>query len=127
MRKETRRTLIYYLDVINEANNSVIGKLADITLNGLLILSDDPLPKGLSGTFSIKMPPGLAYKNHNLLINGKIKWIKQDEKTTLYYSGLEFSNMNLELEKLIKALINRIGFSDGTKKIHTGLFDPEFY
>lgn len=127
MRKETRRTLIYYLDIINNADNSIIGKLADITLSGLLILSDNPLPNGLSGTFSIKMPPGPAYENHNLLIDGKIKWIKQDKNTTLYYSGLEFSNKDLDLEKLIKALINRIGFSDGTKKIHTGLFNPEFY
>ncbi|MEA1911888.1 MAG: PilZ domain-containing protein [Spirochaetota bacterium] len=127
MRKETRRTLIYYLDIICASEGSIIGKLADITLNGLLILSDDPIKIGLSGTFLIKMPPGLINENSDMEIDGEIKWVKQDTKTSLYYSGMEFTNNNQNIEKDIHALISRIGFSDGTKTIHTGHFDPKFY
>jgi len=45
-RKQERSHLTYYLDVIDVWSGEVLGKIADITLEGLMLLTKESIPVG---------------------------------------------------------------------------------
>ncbi|MDC7124252.1 MAG: PilZ domain-containing protein [Spirochaetales bacterium] len=127
MRGLTRRNLIYYLDIVDIKTGNKLGKIADISLNGLLVLSEEAIESGFSGSI------GVVYPLENFLsepfppMEAEIKWQRTEKKTGLIYYGMEITNTSVELEKMIAMLIGKIGFSDGEKKARRGLFSQDFY
>ncbi len=125
MRQNTRRTLIYYLNIKDSRQD--IGKLADISLTGLLVFSEDEsVSRDYKGTVTIESS-SLPQLSSDLTMDIETRWLRRDKSTGLYYYGMEIMNKSPELEKDIKLLVKSIGFSDGLKKVHQGLFFPDFF
>jgi c-di-GMP-binding flagellar brake protein YcgR len=124
VRKKSRRTLIYYLNI--KDSKKEIGKLADISLNGILMFSEDKLESEYRGRIIIESSssPKLA---EDLVLTVENRWTRKDKSTGLYYHGMEIIDNSPELEKKISHLIDNIGFSDGMKKVRQGLFFPDFF
>lgn len=127
MRETKRRNLVYYLDVKDTKSGEIIGKLADISLNGVLILSEDPIEQNFKGTIEILMPFEGFLDTRIPRIEVVRRWGKKNKTTDYFYFGLEITNSSIELEKAISILIAKIGFSDGEKKARRGLFSQDFY
>ncbi|MDC7219017.1 MAG: hypothetical protein PQJ59_03690 [Spirochaetales bacterium] len=100
--------------------------MADISLNGILMLSEKRLNREYKGRIRIQSSR-LPRLEKNLILTVENRWSKRDKSTGLYYHGMEILNSNRDLEKDISLLIDNIGFSDGMKKVRHGLFFPDFF
>ncbi len=127
VREIKRRNLVYYLDIEDTETGNMIGKLADISSNGVLLLAEQPIDSGFKGTIEIKIPFEGFISVPLPPITVETRWNKQDRKTGHHYYGMEFTGKTLELEKAVAVLIAKIGFSDGEKKARRGLFSEDFY
>jgi len=117
LRTEARRTLYYYLDVINLKDRSKVGVLANLTLRGCLILSETPYEEGTQLLLQIKLPRGGGLEEERLRVKGIVRWLKKETNRHLYSMGFLFLKKEQRTDLVVERLIDHIGFSDGIKKI----------
>lgn len=122
-RGQIRRTLMIYLDCIDTATSREVGKIVDITCQGMLLMSNTPLEKGVTGEYRLELPKLAAFKEKNLSVQASCRWIRPAESPDLYYMGLLFTKESSDLEEVVNLLVEHIGFSDGQKKISTTVGD----
>lgn len=125
MRQETRRNLLYYLNV--DLNELPSAKLADISLSGLLLMSKGIMKREETITGQIIFPESKSFEHIEFSFSGIIRWSKKEDKTGIYYTGIEFTDFTPQHERIINYIVKTIGFSDGKMKIRDGFFKPELY
>ena len=111
-RQLSRRSLYYYLKVLDRDTGMEIGRLVDIHIAGLLLISDHKLESGQQ--INISVPIGdeaLDAGPRSLEVKAQVRWSKQDVNPDYYVSGLQFDNITSKQETLINRLIRTIGFN----------------
>lgn len=106
-RGNKRRHLIYYLPVFDYKTNKVMGHLVDITVKGLMLMSERPLKTDT--IFHLKM--FLPGKNE-LSFKAKSVWAKKDINPDFYDTGFELQDISPDTVKVIERLIAKLGFND---------------
>lgn len=110
-RKLKRRHLIFYLKVIESTSNCLLGFLVDITTEGIMIMSDNPIETGK--TFHLKMLIDSGEgKEKYLEFSAESRWCRQSVRTEFYDTGFKLLDINPETFKKIKAVIMTLGFND---------------
>ncbi|MBN2656042.1 MAG: PilZ domain-containing protein [Spirochaetales bacterium] len=127
MREKHRRTLYYYLKVYENSESEPLGFLADITTEGCLLLTEQPLRVDSQLKLKVALPRGGGMEENNLEFSSVVRWVRREENRSLYSSGLSFTDKNESRDLVIEKLINHIGFSDGLKKIHLYRGDADFH
>lgn len=126
-RLEVRRNLIFYLTVRNRDDGSVIGEVGDITENGVLIISEKPIPLEENIHIAVEPPKGPDYPDRMLNLDVDVQWSKRDENNQeIVLSGCRITRCGKEDVKLIRKLIENIGFSNGQRKILFSGSSPNF-
>jgi hypothetical protein len=54
-----RRHLIYYLRVFDRSSGKLVGHLVDVTTQGMMLISEAPLPDEAEFELRMDLPPGL--------------------------------------------------------------------
>lgn len=83
-----------YIDIVIEDRLSSMlfrAAIADISENGMRVISDQYLPKGTKYIFTMKSPP-------NLSVRGEVRWIRGFERET-YQVGILLIDMSEEDRK----------------------------
>ena len=112
-RKESRRHLIYYLNVENRDSGEDVGRVVDITKDGVLLISKTPFESDLEIPVKIELGDELFERMHgNLEVNIKSHWSKKDFNPNYYINGFSFVNHSASDRVLIGKLIDIIGFRD---------------
>jgi c-di-GMP-binding flagellar brake protein YcgR len=92
-RKLQRRKLIYYLQVLNRQNDELLGRLVDITTEGLMLISDQPIPT--PKVFPLKMLlPAQNKPSREIRCDAKAVWSKRDVNPDLYATGFQFVDVS---------------------------------
>ena len=110
-RQDRRRHLIYNLTIENATNNQVLGKLADISHEGLMLIGNAPTPVGEKLTLRI-------INNHNnsepmlIELQTQCMWSKQDVNPDYYISGFHAEHTDLDYQAAVDELLMEIGFKD---------------
>lgn len=110
-RQDRRRHLIYNLTIENVANNQVLGKLADISHEGLMLIAHDSIPVGEKLTLRI-------INNHNnsepmlVELDTQCMWSKKDVNPDYYISGFHAEHPDLDYKAAVNELLLEIGFKD---------------
>ena len=125
-RKEIRRTLMIYLDCIDLKTSEEAGKVVDITNEGFLLISEQPIPIGKGSDYRIDLPNLKAFSGLNIQAEGICRWVRKEDLQDIYSMGISFVKPNPEHPAIFELLINKIGFSDGQKKIFTAAGDTEY-
>jgi hypothetical protein len=125
-RRETRRTLMIYLDCLDEESKVEVGKIVDITYDGFMLMSENPIALGKGSLYRIFLPGTAAFAGKELKSRGICRWVRKDDLQELYYMGIAFLNTGELDQGVIDLLISRIGFSNGQKKIFTAAGDIEY-
>ncbi len=113
-----RRHLFVYLEVVESASGKTLGRLGDIHKDGMLILSSAPLAPGSSIPVSIRVPKPFSDGRSDPQGIIGVRWSKKDApREDQYQSGCFFESMDAGDKARIDALVERIGFSDGQRKI----------
>ncbi len=125
-RRKIRRTLMIYLDCIDVTTSKEVGKVVDITNEGFLLMSEQPLPIDNKADYHIKLPNIKEFSNIEIEAEGICRWIRKEDLQELYYMGISFVKPDPKNGPVIELLINKTGFSNGQKKIFTATGDIEY-
>jgi len=103
---------------MDSASGRTLGRLGDIHKDGMLILSSVPLVPGSSIPVSIRVPKPFGDGKPDPQGTIGVRWSKSDgPREGQYQSGCFFESMAAEDKARIDLLVERIGFSDGQRKI----------
>ena len=110
-RKLKRRHLIYYLRVTERGTGALVGFLVNITPQGIMIMSEEPIPEGK--TFELQLlVPGETTQRRYLQFKARSLWCKKSVNTDFYDSGFELQNINVNEFSEIENIIHELGFND---------------
>jgi len=116
-RTEVRRHLLLYLDVRDLESGQSIGRLGDINEKGILLLTDKPLKAGNTLQLGIRIPRTIDPGRAMLEVCAQVRWCRPDIRPDMFAAGCSITSIDDESRSFIETLIDRIGFSDGTRKI----------
>ncbi|MCU7904648.1 MAG: PilZ domain-containing protein [Candidatus Thiodiazotropha sp. (ex Epidulcina cf. delphinae)] len=116
LRPEDRRTikrrhLIYYLRVWEVDKNVPLGHVVDITTEGMMLISDKPIPMGEALSLEIRLPDTEGALTP-LSFRAVCRWSDKDINTAFYDSGLAFVEKTPEKIENLQQMIEEYGFND---------------
>lgn len=106
-----RRHLIYYLRVWDLDSDKVIGHVVDLTPEGFMLISDQPIEtdKALNLEMRWDDPDGEPTK---IRFQAEARWSKPDVNASFYDTGFMITEGAGEAFVPIQDMIDRIGFDD---------------
>jgi hypothetical protein len=110
-RKLKRRHLIYYLRVYDAVNEQLIGHLVDVTTEGMMLISELPIPTNKTFTFRMILPDEILSKP-DIVIEARSIWCKKDVNPDFYATGLTILKIDPDDLVVIDSLIRKYGFND---------------
>ncbi|WP_163337127.1 PilZ domain-containing protein [Desulfopila sp. IMCC35008] len=110
MRKYERRHLVFYLRVFDGMSSRVIGHIADISQQGLMLISDDPIPVNENYRLRLRLPSEIGDKEE-IVINGTSRWCKPDVNPDFYITGFQLYDLNEEIKKYLFKLVEEFSFN----------------
>lgn len=106
-RSQKRSHLTFYYDVCDVATEKVIGKLADITTEGLLLLSTDEIEPDVS--YDLKI---VADLDQPIAFSSKCRWCRIDINPDYYDIGFHVESISPDDKQRIRDLIDKSYFKD---------------
>ena len=111
-RKLRRHHLIFYLKVYDSAADRPLGFLGDITLEGMMVMSEQPLELGRVYELEVR---NQAPQNQSgtMRCRARALWCQSDDINPEYYAtGFRFEESPADAEQAIRRLIREIGFDN---------------
>jgi hypothetical protein len=106
-----RRHLIYYLRVFDCATGELLGHLVDITVQGLMLMSEKRLETGKDYRLKMQIDP-VATTPAYLEFNARSIWCREDMNPSFYDTGFELLDASLDEFNRISQLIDELGFAE---------------
>lgn len=106
-----RRHLIYNLAVLKVDTGEEIGRVADISTEGLLIASPAKQPLQERSTFTFALPEN-CQKFENVVFMAEARWHKDDSNPDYELTGYQVVNPSADYKMLCQLLVRQIGFKD---------------
>jgi hypothetical protein len=105
-REYERHSVNFYLRVIDLDSNTLLGNVVDISLSGMRLVSEVPLP--VENTYNVRMDMVLGedYKEHVDFVTTSI-WAREDITPGMYESGWR-NTLSPEAFQSIQQLIDRL-------------------
>ncbi len=116
-RGNERRHLLYYLEVVGRSATTTIGRLGDIHSEGLLLITPQALTAGQHLDVSIRIPAPLGLGRQAFDLGLVVRWSRVEGPGNQYLNGCSYDSIQEPDRIFIQALVKKIGFSDGQKKI----------
>lgn len=110
-RKLKRRHLIYYLRVFEQGTNKLMGHLVDLTQEGIMLISEDPIEVNKVYHLRMILPSRMGGKEE-WLFDAESRWCKKDVNPDFYDTGFQLLNLKQEGLEIISNLIQGFGFRD---------------
>ncbi len=106
-----RRHLIFYLRVWELEGDRPLGHVVDITSEGLMLISEQPIALGQEYALEVRLPDteGSLKPMH---FRAVCRWCDNDINPSFYDSGFEFVEKRPEDIETIRTLVEAYGFHD---------------
>lgn len=112
-RQDDRRKLIFYLEVFDRDSGQMIGRLVDIHVAGMLLVSDRRCQEGLELNLRIMTGNNLLETvPEDLEVTAGVRWSRKDVNPDYYVTGLQFLEVSPHQEKMIWELIRSLSFHE---------------
>lgn len=111
-RRQKRRHLLYYLEVHEQQTGKLLGHVADLTVDGLLLVGGQDLQDGQLLDIDIELPQTPGFEGESLKTACIVRWSGQDKNPSLHCVGLQFQNVGPREQANIELLFKAMGFSD---------------
>ena len=107
-RRLARRELIYYLKVSDRRTGRELGRMGDVHAEGMLILSEKPLPAGVVYQASLELPKASQTPGRKeLFLKLEVLWSRPGPKNSNYHeSGVRFVDIDDAQRESIDELID---------------------
>lgn len=103
-----RSHLVFYLRIFDDTNNSMLGHLADISTDGIMLISVAPIEADRDYRLRILLPKEVAGRLE-LVFEAKSCWCRPDPNPDFFISGFRFVEVDKEIVSQIKQLVNDFG------------------
>ncbi len=110
-RKLKRRHIVFYSRVFDRNTGALLGHLMDITIEGLMLISDIPITTGITYHLRMDLPEDVMTKAY-LSLDADCLWCRPDINPAFYNAGFRVLNMKKEDVDLIENMIDEYGFRD---------------
>jgi hypothetical protein len=108
-RRLKRKHLIYYLRIFYAQNRELVGHLVDITTEGIMVISEEPIEKDTIYEFVMDLPEEIAGKKE-MHFKAKCVWANNAANPDFYDSGYILEDATEENQLIIKTLVQIFGF-----------------
>jgi hypothetical protein len=99
--------------VIDCKSGELLGRIIDLTTEGMLLLNDRAYEVGVSYEAKIALVDnlsGIVVKDVN--VSFTTQWNKPDINPSNFVCGVKFTNLNADGMKMIEQVITKIGYSE---------------
>jgi hypothetical protein len=107
-RKAKRRHLIFYFAAQDHTSGTMLGHVADITTDGMLVIGDSVLTVGTRVSFDVNLSQVDGLRNEHVTGVADVKWTGADHNPALKCMGLQFVDLGprelANIDVLIKYL-----------------------
>jgi hypothetical protein len=110
-RKLKRRYLMFYSRIFDRKTGSLIGYLSDITIEGMMIISEDPLQTGVVHKLRMDLPEDIFGRGH-LDFEAYCIWSHQDVNPNFYIAGFKLEELKEEDKGIVEKIIESYGFRE---------------
>jgi len=110
-RKFKRRLLVYNLDVFDAKTNGPIGRMVDITPEGMMLVSARPVDINSVLHLSVELPSEIFHTNR-VNFTAIAHWCRHDINPELFDTGLEFTDISDKNIETVVGLIADYAFPD---------------
>ncbi len=110
-RDSKRRHLIFNIAVLKAGTEEEIGRIADISTEGLLVASPSKLPLSERNKLTLKLPESCQHIS-NVEFEAEARWHRDDANPDYELTGYEVITPTSEYKKLCQLLVRDIGFKD---------------
>jgi hypothetical protein len=129
-RRMTRKVLCYYLRVIDLETGKELGRIGDITLEGMMLFGNTILDKDRIYRCRVLLAQSIFNMAlGNLDIEVQVRWSRPDANPSIILTGMLFQNLNERGVKIVRNLVDKIGMKrrlDLTEEdIENGLLEQE--
>jgi hypothetical protein len=106
-RNRQRRNSPHRVNVIRCQNDAPLGRLVNITVDGLMYLGDQPEQNGT--VLDLRLPlPTMANGKSSIEVRGKVIWCRADENPRYHRIGVEFEQLGAEEGYIIETVLQRL-------------------
>ena len=110
-RELKRRHLFFYLEVYDVVTDELLGNLVDITTRGIKLVSKDKIPINKKYVLRMLLPDGY-FTEKEIHFEGTSIWSGNDANPDFFDTGFEVANLDKNERKIIRDLIDEIGFNE---------------
>ncbi len=111
LRRVERRHLVFYLRVFDGMSTKVLGHIVNISSNGAMLISENPIPVDTSFRLRMRLPSRIANKDE-LIFNATSRWCRQDVNPDFFISGIQMYDVDEEVSRYILCLMDDFSFRD---------------
>jgi len=109
-RIQKREKLLFYLRVYSAADRKYVGRVVDMSAQGLMLIVDDDVRDGMALDICVELPDDLSDSNE-FKLSVRCKWCKPDINKDYYVAGFEIVSMEEDVKIIAKALLEQYSFS----------------
>ncbi len=91
-RNRPRKNTPHPVKVFDAESNQVIGRVVDITADGLMMVGNVHLEPGRVFNLRIVLPPK-SYGKNDISVQAEAVWCEQDTNPSYYQTGFKFQNL----------------------------------
>lgn len=110
-RDTERKYLAFYLRVFNGTSPQVLGHVANISAQGIMLLSDKEIPLNEDYNLRMRFPTSGADKGE-LFFRATSRWSKKDENPDFFLTGFQIHDLKPEDQESILELLEEFSFLD---------------
>jgi hypothetical protein len=108
-RQVERNYLVFYLRVFDGPATKVMGHLVNISSNGIMLLSDFPIPINEDYTLRMRLPHELV-DNAEIIFDATSCWCRNDTNPGFYVTGFQLHDVAPALKNVILCLIDEFSY-----------------
>jgi len=106
-RRRPRKNTPHHVKVIDDENGNVLGRVVDITADGMMIICQENLNVGRKFNFRIVLPVMIQDRTH-LIITSEVVHCTQDPNPSFFKAGFRFLNINGEDGFLLDDVMHKL-------------------
>jgi c-di-GMP-binding flagellar brake protein YcgR len=104
IKRKSREVPNDYFLVYEHQKNEFMGRLLNMSLGGMMLVSEGPVE--VEKPFSCRMKlPEVIYGHDFITFEAESRWCKLNNNTRMYETGYQFKNVSAEVEKMIAILM----------------------
>jgi hypothetical protein len=113
-RRATRKTISYYIQIMDAATQDVIGNLVDVSSAGIMIDGRNSLPIDKIIRIRMDTTPEVANLLH-IEFSARVKWCHADTVSPgIYDIGLEFVQISPSNAEVLTRIAEKYGSKDSS-------------